>query len=254
MSEAWHRWRKDAERLSPRVAVILGSGLGAVATRSADSAEVAFADVPNWPSSSVVGHAGKVTVGRLAGVPVVIFQGRFHLYEGRSLDETTAPVRLAHELGASAFIATNAAGGIRDDLHVGQLVALGHHRYWRGVRETSAEPPASPYSRRMIEVILKHGVASEAAVYGNVTGPCYETAAEIRAMRFLGIDAIGMSTAAEIDAAFALGMECAAISCVTNRATGLADGPHDHAEVVRAAASQADRLADLIEAVVGEWV
>ena len=253
MSPSFAEWESAARRLRPRVTVVLGSGLGAVSDRATDVVSVPFAEVPGWPSATVKGHAGSILAGRLAGVPVVIFQGRFHFYEGHPPEALELPVRLARDLGADTLVVTNAAGGIRDDLVPGSLMPICGHTYWRTGETIRGGPSSESYSAELVELLVEIGGEfdlSAPGVYAYVTGPSYETAAEIRAMRAAGMDAVGMSTAWEVDAAEALGMRRAAVSCVTNRGTGLSDGPHDHAEVVRAAARAAERMAGLIEKLV----
>ncbi|HEY8504595.1 MAG TPA: purine-nucleoside phosphorylase [Gemmataceae bacterium] len=247
-------WLRAARRAAPPVAVVLGSGMGAVVSRVADAHGVAFADLPGMAASTVAGHAGRAVLGTWAGRAVLVFQGRLHLYEGWSAEQVTAPVRLAAEVGARVLIATNAAGGIRDDLVPGTFLVLSNHFFWRTPRDVMALPSTSPYAPRLVAMLLEagrdHGAADRPGVYANVTGPCYETPAEIRAMRICGADAVGMSTAQEIEAGAALGLECAALSGITNRAAGLSDLRHDHAAVLRAAADQAERLATILERVI----
>jgi purine-nucleoside phosphorylase len=185
--------------------------------------------------------------------------GRLHYYEGLSWREVTAPVRLAHFLGARSLLLTNAAGGIRDDLGPGSFLAVRDHIEWTRPRAWAhaclgplGGATLSPYASRLVDLLrqcagekaIHHGEG----VYAAVTGPSYETPAEIRALKAWGADAVGMSTAREIQTGHELGMECAAVSLITNRAAGLGVEPINHAEVLRAAAAAVDPLKDLIEA------
>jgi purine-nucleoside phosphorylase len=247
-----------ARAARPDAALVLGSGLGPVAQRLRGRYAVPFADVPGLPAASIAGHAGRLTLGDWAGRPVLVFEGRVHFYEGHPWDTVTAPVRAAALLGARVLLLTNAAGGIRDDLAPGSLMAIRDHVEWvspycwrlPGPGALGAPRP-SPYAPRMLglldEAATAAGIALAQGVYAMVTGPCYETPAEIRALRTWGADAIGMSTAREVEAGRGAGLECAAVSCVTNRAAGLGGGPLSHEEVLTTAAAQSERLAALLE-------
>jgi purine-nucleoside phosphorylase len=240
----------ECRRQPPRAAVVLGSGLGVPAAACTDCLCVPFAAVPGLPSASVVGHKGCVTPGTWAGVRVLVFEGRLHRYEGHSWEIVERPLLLAGELGARVALLTNAAGGIRADLVPGTLFVLRGHIDW--TRPWPWRQPArpSPYSLRLCDVLRR--AAAEVAqpwydgVYGAMTGPCYETPAEIRALRACGADAVGMSTAREAQAAATAGLECAAVSCITNRAAGLSADPPNHDEVLATAAAQHEQL--------GRWV
>jgi purine-nucleoside phosphorylase len=207
--------------------------------------------VPGLTATSVVGHHGCLTLGDWAGRRVLLFEGRLHYYEGHPWRTVTLPIETAAYLGARILLLTNAAGGIHDALVPGSLMAIHAHiewtrpSCWRGL----ARP--TPYSLRLAKSLAQaaHGLDMELhqGTYAAVTGPCYETPAEIRALRAWGADAVGMSTAREIQAGYDRGLECAALSCITNRAAGLSDGPINHKEVLSTAAAQSDRLADLLE-------
>jgi purine-nucleoside phosphorylase len=235
-----------AER-RPRIAVILGSGLSDMANQLDDVVELPFGALAGMDAPSVPSHRGVLLLGRWADVPVLVFAGRLHGYEGHAWRTVVQPIHIAHELGASILLATNAAGGIRDDLHPGDLLAIRAHidctreRWWRDLEL----PRVSPYSPRLLEMLpLPSGV------YAQQAGPCYETPAEIRALRACGVDAVGMSTAREIDAAHQLGMECAAISCITNKAAGLGSGPISHEEVLAAGRRVKEKMLSFLEAFV----
>jgi purine-nucleoside phosphorylase len=190
-----------------------------------------------------------------AGKRVLIFEGRSHYYEGHPWRSITESVRISHFLGARVLLLTNAAGGIHDDLRPGCLMGIRAHIEWTGPDSwrqlASNDPPPSPYSPRLLDQLgaaaSEAGLSCHPGSYAAVTGPCYETPAEIRALRILGADAVGMSTAREVQAGFELGMACAAVSCITNRAAGLAAGPIKHEEVLASAKTQQHALAKLLE-------
>jgi purine-nucleoside phosphorylase len=241
-------------REQPPLAVfVLGSGMGPVARRLRVLQSVAFAAIPGLPAVSVHGHKGCLTLGEWAGRRVLVYEGRLHFYEGHSWDTVTLPVRTAATLGARVALLTNAAGGIGDALSPGSLMAITDHlecnrpSWWR----QPGPPRPSPYSARLLECLLRAapqaGVVLHWGVYAAVTGPCYETPAEIRALKAWGADAVGMSTAREIQAGHDVGMECAAVSCITNRAAGLSGQPLNHEEVLAMAATQAEQIAELLE-------
>jgi len=241
---------------SPRVAVVLGSGLGSVPQRLKELAAVSFGDVPGLATTSVKGHSGSISLGICAGRPILVFRGRLHFYEGHPWDRVTRPVRLMAELGVKTLLLTNAAGGIHDSLGPGDLMVLRDHRFlqapnaWKALKELRTPP----YSRRLIELLQQserdRGRHLMAGVYAALTGPCYETPAEIRALKAMGADAVGMSTAAEADAAASLGMEVGAISCITNKAAGLTSGILDHREVLANAARPAERISEILETIL----
>src|SRR5262249_41542105 len=242
----------------PDVALVLGSGMSDVARRLQRARSVPFADVPGLGVTSVAGHRGCVTLGEWAGKRVLLFEGRLHYYEGHPWRNVVMPVQTAAFLGARVLLLTNAAGGIHDDLAPGSLMAIRDHIEWTRPccwrlpgPGALGEPRPSPYSPRLLELLLQAshelGIELYQGIYTALTGPCYETPAEIRALKVWGADAVGMSTAREIQAGCDAGMECAALSCITNRAAGLSDGPLDHQEVLTTAAAQSERLAELLE-------
>ncbi len=236
----------------PRTAVVLGSGFGAITERVQAIHSVDFADLPDLAPSTVAGHAGRLTLAEWAGITVLLFSGRLHFYEGHAWERVLAPIRLMALWKVQRLLLTNAAGGIRADLQPGTLMVIESHLNW-----THRHPGclvhtrADPYSPGMIQCLdqaaaelgwrLPHGT------YAAMLGPNYETPAEIRALRALGADAVGMSTAREVEAAAGLGLECAAVSCITNRAAGLSPTRLTHEEVLENSRRQASRLGDLIE-------
>jgi purine-nucleoside phosphorylase len=251
-----------ARQAPPDVALVLGSGMGGVARGLRQACSVSFADVPGLGEASVEGHRGRVALGEWAGKRVLVFEGRLHYYEGHSWASVVLPVQTAASLGARVLLLTNAAGGIHEALAPGSLMAIRDHIEWTrpyGWRLPGPGglglPRPSPYAARLLNLLAQSanalGMELHQGIYAAVTGPSYETPAEIRALRACGADAVGMSTAREIQAGCDAGMECAALSCITNRAAGLSTGPLNHKEVLMTAAAQAERLADLLEGFLG---
>jgi purine-nucleoside phosphorylase len=224
--------------------------MGAAARRLLRPRTVRFGDVPGMPEASVQGHAGRVTLGEWAGRPVLVFEGRLHFYEGHPWGSVTLPVHVADRLGARLLVLTNAAGGIHEALVPGSFLVVRRHIDWTGPFGWH-RPPSAPYSPRLAALLADgartRGAAWYEGTYATVTGPSYETPAEIRALRSCGADAVGMSTAREAEASAELGLEVAALSCITNRAAGLGAGPLSHDEVLAGAALQGERLAELLE-------
>ncbi|MCC6421721.1 MAG: purine-nucleoside phosphorylase [Gemmataceae bacterium] len=249
---------RAARTAAPEAALVLGSGMGTVADGLRREAAIPFGAVPGLTDTSIVGHRGRIALGEWAGRRVLVFEGRLHFYEGHPWERVVLPVQTAHALGARVLLLTNAAGGIHDALAPGSLMLVRDHLdwtrpyAWRLPGPGGLGPPRpSPYAPRLIELLAEAGRALGSplhrGVYGAVTGPSYETPAEIRALRACGADAVGMSTAREALAGYEAGMACAAVSCITNRAAGLSDGRLDHQEVLATAAAQRDRLAALLE-------
>jgi purine-nucleoside phosphorylase len=243
---------------APHAAVVLGSGMGGAARRLRPLHAVPFADVEGLAPTSVAGHAGRLTLGEWAGRRVLLFEGRPHRYEGCSLDDVVRPVRLAASLGAPRVVLTNAAGGIAEGLGPGCLMAVRDHIEWtypyawrRPGPGGLGGPRPSPYSPQLLGLLARaaadNAMSLPQGVYAALTGPCYETPAEIRALRAWGADVVGMSTAREAQAAADAGLDCAAVSLVTNRAAGLTAAALSHVEVLAAAAAAAGRLADVLE-------
>ena len=237
----------------PRVALILGSGLSDLADRLEDAVELPFGKGPGMETSGVAGHRGALLLGRWANVRVLVFAGRLHYYEGHAWRRVVEPIHIARALGATILVATNAAGGIRADLTPGDLLALRGHldctreNWWRAIAapgDPCAKPQASYSSRLLALLPLPTGI------YAQLTGPSYETPAEIRALRAMGADAVGMSTGREIEAGFALGMECAAVSCITNKAAGLGNGAIHHGEVLETGQRVKQKLIGVLETFI----
>jgi len=238
--------------------MVLGSGMGDLANHFDCESAVPFGAVPEMEPTTVAGHKGELHLGSWAGQRVLLFIGRLHFYEGHPWRQIEEPVAIARELGAEVLFLTNAAGGIRDDLAPGSLMPIRDHLDWtRAFPSWNLGPGSrpSPYSERLLGLLGRAaedmGVALVPGVYAQVTGPCYETPAEIRALRSCGADVVGMSTCREINHGHALGMECAAISCITNRAAGLGGGPIHHDEVMATGRAVREKLAQLVERFLG---
>lgn len=242
-----------AQRRPPRVAFILGSGLSGLENRLTNPTVMPFRDVPGMTATSVPGHKGALHLGDWAGVSVLVFAGRLHGYEGHAWRAVTQPIQVAWDLGVEILVLTNAAGGIRDDLVPGTLMALANHldgtrSNWRSERPASEPSPYDAALRESLQSSARRlGIELPAGIYAQMPGPCYETKAEIRALRACGADAVGMSTAREVEAAHALGLRCAAVSCITNRAAGLSAGPIHHGEVLDVSLKLRERLGFLLE-------
>lgn len=259
-TQAVAEWLGNAK---PRVAIVLGSGLAAIADRVSQARRIRYSSIPGFPSPGVAGHAGELVAGTLAGVQVLVQQGRFHLYEGHSADIAALPVRVFHSLGVHVVIVTNAAGGIRRTLRPGQLMLIADHinLMWRNplvgpvaAGEERFPDMSDPYDRELRNVVRAAardaGVALDEGVYAGLLGPSYETPAEIRMLERLGADAVGMSTVPEVVAARACGMRVVGLSMITNVAAGLSGDPVSHADVLAVGARAADRVATLLEAVL----
>jgi purine-nucleoside phosphorylase len=243
----------------PRVAIVLGSGLGSFGDRIEQASVIAYSDIPHFPHPTVEGHSGRLVVGTIAETPVAVMQGRVHAYEGYSPEEVTFPIRVLGRLGISTLVVTNAAGGIRLDLRQGQLVLLSDHINFTGRNPVSGanDPRLGPrffdlteaYSKRLR--LLAHSAAElTEGVYLAVSGPSYETPAEIKAFRTLGADLVGMSTVQEVIVARHMGIEVLGISCVTNMAAGILDQAINHQEVMETGARVQAQLASLLTALL----
>jgi purine-nucleoside phosphorylase len=255
-------------QLSPRIGVVLGSGLGEFADELKDSVKIPYAKIPGFPQSTVVGHAGRLvigtTTGSAAGVPVAAMQGRVHLYEGYSISDVVFPIRVLWSLGVRSVILTNAAGGINRDYKQGALVLIRDHINLQGQNPLIGPNddrfgPRFPdmtetYSQKFRDLARdearKLDIAVSDGVYAALTGPSYETPAEIRFLRTIGADLVGMSTVGEVIAARHLGMNVLGISCVTNMAAGISDKPLDHSEVMATAERVKGDFVALIRAVI----
>jgi len=256
--------------LKPEVGVILGSGLGDLATEIAEPAIVPYADIPHFARSTVKGHAGRLIIGLLENVPVVAMQGRFHLYEGYPLQVLTLPVRVMRQLGAHTLIVTNAAGGVNPAYRPGDFMLIRDHINMPGL--AGANPLLGPNDERFGGRFpplahaydaqlraLAHSIAASSpeimlheGIYTMVGGPNYETGAELRFLRAVGTDAVGMSTVPEVIVPRHAGMQVLGLSLITNTATGNETGEVNHAEVLAAADAVRPRFAALVRGIVRE--
>ena len=252
-------------RLRPKAALILGSGLGALAGALTDAVDIAYRDLPSFPVTSVQGHRGRVIVGRLRGTPVVAFDGRMHLYEGLPMWQVAYPVYVAKRMGASILIVTNAAGALSPSLRAGDVMLISDHLNLTGDSPLRGENDPEvgerfPDMRDAYDtqlLAIAQGVARErgfplaVGVYAAVLGPSYETGAEAKMLRVLGADAVGMSTVPEVIAARHAGLRVAGISVIANAADpSVAGGATTHDAVQAAVHAASDRVRTLIEGLV----
>jgi len=264
------RLQETADAVRARVpqafewAVVLGSGLDAFAARLEDPVALPFAELPHMPSASVAGHQGRLLIGVSGGRTVGVLQGRLHSYEGHRLDAATYPIRLLQVLGVRKLLLTAATGGIRDDLGPGALVALTDHlnligeNPLRGPNDDRLGPRFPDMSevydqglrQRAGEQAERLGIDLKTGVYACLPGPSYETPAEIRMLRTLGADVVGMSTVPEAIVARHGGLSILGLACVANWAAGLSPTPLSHEEVLQAGRAVGDRLAALIAAIL----
>jgi purine-nucleoside phosphorylase len=252
---------------APRALVILGSGLGGLAGEVDSDARIPYAEIPGWAGSTVAGHAGRLHCGTLAGVPLLMMQGRLHFYEGHSLAGATFPIRVARALGAEALIVTNAAGGLNPEYRPGDLMVIADHVNllgWGGANPLMGPNderlgprflPMNPaYDPELIAWATEEGAGQEPAlrrgVYIMIPGPNFETNAELRALRILGGDAVGMSTVPEVLVARHGGMRVLGISCITNMAVADWTEPIAHEAVLDVANAAGPRLAALVRGVL----
>ena len=236
-------------RLRPKIALVLGSGLGAFADEFAQATRIPYSKIPHYPRSTAIGHAGQLVIGTVEGVEVAGMQGRVHLYEGYSAKELAFPIRVFARMGVKAIILTNAAGGVKREFIEGRLVVISDH-----INLLCVNPLAGPnedkfgarfpdmtaaYDKRFRELTLAEGrllgINLGEGVYAAVAGPSYETPAEVRYLRSIGADLVGMSTVPEVIAARHSGLRVLGISCVTNAAAGVLDQPLDHKDVLETA-------------------
>lgn len=248
--------------LRPKIALVLGSGLGGFADEFKDASKIPYSEIPNFPQSTAIGHAGQLVVGKVDGIAVAGMQGRVHLYEGYSAKEVAFPVRVFARMGVKAIILTNAAGGIK--FVQGRLVVIRDHINLQGASPLSGSNderfgPRFPdmtaaYDKRFREMAVgqgnRLGIGIDEGVYAALAGPSYETPAEINFLRVIGADLVGMSTAPEVIAARHSEMRVLGISCVTNAAAGILDQPLNHREVLETAARVKGDFIALLKAVL----
>jgi purine-nucleoside phosphorylase len=251
-------------KLRPKIALVLGSGLGAFADDFADAVKIPYAKIPSFPVSTAIGHTGKLVIGKVGDVAVAGMQGRVHFYEGYSMAEVAFPIRVLGRMGVQAVILTNAAGGINTEYKQGCLVVIRDH-----INLHASNPCTGPNDERLgprffdmttaydrdfravaLEAGRKLSMDIREGVYCILNGPSYETPAEIRAMRALGADLAGMSTIPEVIAARHMGIKVLGISCVTNMAAGVLDQPINHEEVLETGERVKTQFVGLLRAVI----
>ena len=256
---------RDRTAIVPRLGIVLGSGLGGLADRLEDTVAIPFADLPGWPAATAPGHAGRLLLGRLGDLPVVVLQGRFHLYEGHPAGLVVQPVLLMGRLGARAVLLTNAAGGIEPAYRAGTLMIIRDHLNLTGVNPLLGPNderlgPRFPdltraWSPRLQELLRRAaadvGTDLAAGVYAQLLGPNYETPAEVRMLGLLGASAVGMSTVVEAIAARWAGLELAGLSLITNQAAGVTGEALTHEEVLAAGAAAGPRMEALVRRFAG---
>jgi purine-nucleoside phosphorylase len=264
LADAAAKMTLSRSSLRPKIGLVLGSGLGAFADTLADSARVPYSEIPSFPQSTAIGHAGRMVIGNAGNVPVAAMQGRVHLYEGYSAQEVTFPIRVFGRMGIRAVILTNAAGGINLGYSQGALVLIRDHINLQGSNPLVGANDdrfgvrfpdmTQAYSRVFREIAreeaAKLSILLHEGVYAALPGPSYETPAEIEYLRRIGADLVGMSTAAEVIAARHMDMNVLAISCVTNMAAGILDQPLSHAEVMETGERVKSTFEALLRAVL----
>jgi len=257
---------RERTGIQPRVGIVLGSGLGGLADELDEPIAIPFEDLPGWPVATAPGHAGRLLLGSLAGVPVVMLQGRFHVYEGNDPGLVVQPVLLFKALGASIVVLTNAAGGVDPAFGPGTLMVISDHLNLTG-RTPLLGQNADEYGARFVDLTevwdgaLRAGLRAAGAaegvdlaegIYAGLLGPSYETPAEVRMLRTLGADAVGMSTVLEAIAARWVGLRVCGVSLVTNPGAGYTGQPLTHEEVLEAAAEAGPQLAKVIRRFVAD--
>ena len=264
---AEHATRIIRSRISvePRIALVLGSGLGGFADDFDEAVAIPYEDIPGFVRSTAQGHAGRLVIGKVDSIPVLAMQGRVHYYEGYSLEEVTFPVRVFNLLGIKTLVLTNAAGGINVQLTQGALMMISDHVNLMGVNPLRGPNderfgPRFPdmsavYSPELQELVIEEArainVEVRRGVYGALSGPSYETPAEIHLLRTLGADAVGMSTVPEAIVARHMGIEVLGISCITNMAAGISDAPINHEEVMATGIRVRATFTELLQRVIG---
>lgn len=250
--------------LRPEIALVLGSGLGGFADELTEAVRIPFAEIPHYPKPSAEGHAGRLVIGKVGEVAVAAMQGRVHFYEGHGIKDVIFPMRVFGRMAIKAVILTNAAGGVSTRLKPGTLVILQDHINLQGV-SALAGPNDERFGTRFVDMSKAYDdnfqqIATHAAhelhvetahgIYAAVAGPSYETPAEIRYLRSIGADVVGMSTVQEVMVARHMGIRVLAISCVTNMAAGILDQPITHAEVLETGARVRGQFVALLKSVI----
>lgn len=263
LSEA-RRYLTDKIRILPEIGIILGSGLGGFVEIIEDKVSIPYRDIPNFPVSTVEGHKGELVFGKVHGKPIVAMQGRFHYYEGYNMQEVTFPVRVMQVLGVTGLIVTNAAGGINPAFRPGDLILIKDHinmmgdNPLRGANLSSLGPRFPDLSegydqewrQKAMPIAREVGIQPQEGVYAAMSGPSYESPAEIRFLRTVGADLVGMSTVPEVIVANHGGMRVLGISCVTNMAAGILPQRLSHAEVMETAERIEKQFVKFVQALV----
>ncbi len=258
---------KSKISIAPEVAIILGSGLGKLADFIEDKQEISYEDIPNFPQTTVVGHEGKLIFGTLGGRKILAMKGRFHFYEGNDMDVVVYPIRVFKLLGIQNLIVTNAAGGVNLSFIPGDLmlitdqIGLFCDNPLKGENLDQLGPRfpdmSKAYDRQLQKVALdtaaKLGIDLKTGIYSYCKGPSFESPAEIRALRILGADAVGMSTVPEVITARHMGMCVLGISCITNMAAGILDQPLNHEEVMETGKQVEKKFSSLVSEIVANW-
>lgn len=255
---------KGKSKYKPEVAIILGSGLGAIADKIEEAESYSYTDIPHFPVSTVQGHEGRLVIGKLQGKIVLAMQGRFHYYEGYDMKDVTFPVRVMKLLGIEKLIVTNAAGSVNTEFKPGNLMLIKDHINFSGsnpligrnLDEFGARFPdmSNPYDedlRNKVKEIAKSiNIDLKEGVYTLFSGPTYETPAEVKMARILGSDAVGMSTVPEVIVANHSGMKVIGVSCLTNMASGILNQPLNHQEVMETSAMAREKFINLMENII----
>jgi purine-nucleoside phosphorylase len=263
-AEAAAQYIFSQTKLRPKIALVLGSGLGAFADEFDSATKIPYASIPHFPRSTAIGHAGKLVIGKVDGITVAGMQGRVHLYEGYSAKEVAFPIRVFARMGVQAVILTNAAGGIRREFTQGTLVVIKDHINLQGVNPLAGQNDerfgvrfldvTTAYDKRFREMAVglgnRNGIALHEGVYAALLGPSFETPAEIRYLRTIGADLVGMSTVPEVLAARHSGIRVLGISCVTNAAAGILDQPLSHEEVLETGERVRGQFISLLKAII----
>jgi purine-nucleoside phosphorylase len=246
--------QRQCRHRPPVLGVVLGSGLNEIADCWSIVASASFAEIPGMPHATVAGHRGRLTLHEFDGGTVLVFQGRVHFYEGHDTETVTAPILISNALGVPRLILTNAAGGIGAAQCPGSLMLITRHLLAIGRDWWKQVVPQSPYSKELGQSILQSAancsVPLSTGTYACLTGPSYETPAEIRALRSIGADAVGMSTAIEAKRAAHCGMSVAGVSCIANWAAGISPTPLSHHEVLETVRTVAESLKKVIESLL----
>jgi purine-nucleoside phosphorylase len=262
------RFLLEQTSLRPKIGLVLGSGLGAFADELSDAVRVPYSQIPSFPLSTAIGHTGQMVIGKVGDVPAAVMQGRVHLYEGYSAEQVAFPVRVLGGMGIRALIVTNAAGGINTKYTQGALVVISDHINLQGQNPLvganderfgprfpdMTQAYWKPYREMALKAARKLGKTVHEGVYAGLLGPSYETPAEIRYLRMIGADLVGMSTIPEVITARHMGMKVLGISCVTNMAAGILDQPLNHQEVLDTAERVKEDFVGLLRAALEEVV